>query len=101
MPVVGSVLGYNIFFSSNEGYPLEPIHVYVDRKPSAKSPKFWLLKNGDIQVAKKGFLKDKEIAVIVNCLRVQYAQLVIAWKKHFSVENVTFYKESQEKNLQR
>lgn len=101
MPLVGKILGYNIFFSSREGYPLEPIHVHVDKKPSSNSPKFWLMKDGSIKIARKGFLKDKELVIIIKCLKVQYAQILDAWKKHFSLDKVKFYEESQTKSNSR
>lgn len=45
MPRLFTVLGYQVSIWSNENG--DPIHVHVSkRKPSSKSPKFWLLSNG-------------------------------------------------------
>jgi hypothetical protein len=40
MPVVFRYKGYSFFFYSNEGEPLEPLHIHVRRGSAAA--KFWL-----------------------------------------------------------
>ncbi len=45
MPCLFKYMGYLIYFWSNEGAPVEPIHVHVsDGEPRCDAPKVWLLK---------------------------------------------------------
>lgn len=50
MPKIMVICGYQVSIWSNENG--EPIHVHVSKKkPSANSPKFWLLSNGTFCMA--------------------------------------------------
>lgn len=40
MPIVLTYQGYKIYFYSNEGLPLEPVHVHIDK--AGKTAKVWL-----------------------------------------------------------
>lgn len=47
MPTVFRALGFKVFFWSNEGQPVEPIHVHICcGNPKDNSPKFWLTSKG-------------------------------------------------------
>ena len=51
MPQIFRIGTYIIHFWSNEGIPLEPIHVHISKgKPSAYSTKVWIYKNGECVV---------------------------------------------------
>lgn len=47
MPQLFKIGGYVVFFWSNEGVPLECIHVHIaEGRPSANATKVWLTKSG-------------------------------------------------------
>ena len=47
MPRVFKIGSYWIYFWSNEGRPLEPVHVHVtEGKPTANATKIWLTREG-------------------------------------------------------
>ncbi len=41
--------GYHIYFWSNEGDPLEPIHVHISKKPHPNATKYWIMSDGTLQ----------------------------------------------------
>ncbi|HZP07663.1 MAG TPA: DUF4160 domain-containing protein [Terracidiphilus sp.] len=47
VPTVFSERGFRFFFYSNEGSPLEPIHIHVEKDD--REAKFWL--NPEVQLA--------------------------------------------------
>ena len=50
MPIFMELFGYGIYFWSNEGNPLEPIHVHVSKSPHSNATKIWLLSDGSVQL---------------------------------------------------
>ena len=38
--------GYHIYFWSNEGEPLEPIHIHISKTPHPNATKYWILRDG-------------------------------------------------------
>ena len=52
MPSLFRLFGYVIFFWSNEGAPLEPVHVHVAKGvPNASATKIWITEAGGCIVA--------------------------------------------------
>ncbi len=49
--IVEKVYGYHIYFWSNEGEPLEPIHFHVSYRPHKDATKIWILSDGTLQIA--------------------------------------------------
>ena len=46
MPQIFSIGAYLVYFLSNEGEPLEPVHVHVSKgKPDKNSTKIWITKS--------------------------------------------------------
>ncbi len=64
MPSLPSLFGFKVFFWSNEGKPLEPVHVHVSKNlPSKNATKFWILSNGKVELAENGSsLSNKDIS---------------------------------------
>ena len=63
MPQILRIGPYSIYFWSNEGDPLEPIHVHVAKgKPTPNATKIWLTKSGDCILASNGSkISNKEL----------------------------------------
>ena len=55
MPQILRIGPYSIYFWSNEGDPLEPIHVHVSKgRPTPNATKIWLTRTGGCIVASNG-----------------------------------------------
>ena len=50
MPVVIRLFGYKIYFWTNEGKPLEPLHVHIAKKPHQNATKVWILSSGKTKI---------------------------------------------------
>lgn len=48
MPKIMEILGYIIYFWSNEGQPSEPVHVHISKKPNKNGTKVWLKSDGTV-----------------------------------------------------
>ena len=54
MPSLFRLFGYVVFFWSNEGNPLEPVHVHVAKgTPNANATKIWITEAGGTLLAIK------------------------------------------------
>ena len=63
MPQILRIGPYSIYFWSNEGDSLEPIHVHVAKgKPIPNATKIWLTKSGGCILASNGSkISNKEL----------------------------------------
>ena len=50
MPNILDVLGYKIYFWSNENFSLEPIHVHISQHPHQNATKVWILSDGSVEL---------------------------------------------------
>ena len=88
MPSFPSVLSYKVFFWSNEGKPLEPVHVHVTQGiPNAKATKFWILSNGKVELADNtGRIPEKDVSRLIRALE-DYTDIYIArWEEYHGVK---------------
>lgn len=80
MPTVFRYKGYKFFFYSNEGDPLEPLHIHV-RKAEAVA-KFWL--KPEPAVAEAYAMSAHELRELLE-VAVQNRELIRRyWDEHFS-----------------
>lgn len=90
MPVVISLFGYKIYFWTNEGKPLEPIHVHVSQKPNPKATKIWLLSTGKVKVANNNSrVPAKDLKRICNTIEIFHDKIEKSWINKFG--KVSFY----------
>ena len=77
---------YRIYFLSNEGLPLEPIHVHVSNGvPNAEATKIWITQN------KRALLADpydkriptKILNRLVEMIEAQSDDIIEAWLERF------------------
>ncbi|HIJ64640.1 MAG TPA: DUF4160 domain-containing protein [Candidatus Hydrogenedentes bacterium] len=81
MPVVFRYKGYRFFFYSNEGDPLEPLHVHVRKAESVA--KFWLEPEAGIAVAYG--LTSHELRELLG-VAIENTELIRRyWNEHFGV----------------
>jgi len=91
MPQLFRISGYRIYFWTNEGDPIEPIHVHISEgNPSSNTTKIWILSSGKCKLANNNskipqhFLNN---AMKVIETRADY--IIKMWKKKFG--EVKFY----------
>lgn len=48
--ILSDAYGYHIYFWSNEGEPLEPIHFHISKHPHKNATKIWVLKDGSLEI---------------------------------------------------
>lgn len=82
MPTVYSVMGYTIFFWSNEND--EPIHVHVCKgTPKENATKIWIEEQPRLE-HNKSRVPRKVLNKIMKWLAVNRALIIEAWHDHFN-----------------
>lgn len=77
---------YRVYFWSNEGLPLEPVHVYVsDGMPHADATQIWITQSKRAMIAN---LHDKRIPSkilnrLVEMIEAQSEDIISAWIERF------------------
>ena len=79
MPVIARYRGYRLFFFSNEGNPLEPVHVHV--RNGARVAKFWI--EPQISLAEAYEMSPSELKEIENIIQENESKIKEAWHDHF------------------
>ena len=86
MPQIFKIGSFWVYFWSNEGIPLEPVHVHVSEGvPTANATKIWITR------ARKCFLANNNSRinphVLQNILRIieaRHEDVVAKWMAHFN-----------------
>lgn len=85
------ILGYIIYFWSNEGQPSEPIHIHIAKKPNKNGTKVWIRSDGTTQIEhNKSKISDKELHRLLRTIEDYHDIIVEEWKKFFQTENVKY-----------
>lgn len=80
MLVVFRYKGYRFFFFSNEGDPLEPLHIHVRRGEAAA--KFWLLPHAS--VAESFGMNATELRELMRVAEEKKELIERFWNEHLS-----------------
>ncbi len=92
MPKFMELFGYNIYFWSNEGFPLEPIHIHVSKNPHQNATKIWILNDGTTQLDNnKDNIPSKDLKRILRTVSLFSEDIISLWKDHFG--EVSYYNE--------
>ncbi len=79
MPTVFHDRGLRYFFYSDEGNPLEPAHIHIER--DNHQAKIWL---GDMpEIAYNHGLNRRDLAMAMLIVRARKRELLEAWYGHF------------------
>ncbi|MDR1734775.1 MAG: DUF4160 domain-containing protein [Oscillospiraceae bacterium] len=85
--VLQDFLGLVFFFWSNEfsGNRTEPVHIHVSKgKQTANATKFWILPNGDIELAHNGSdLTAAELKKAAEYIKANRSTILTAWYNFF------------------
>lgn len=79
MPVLFRYKGYRFFFFSNEGDPLEPLHIHVRR--GENTAKFWL--SHPISVAESYGMNSSELRELMRVVEKNWEQIERYWNEYF------------------
>jgi hypothetical protein len=79
MPIVFRWNGYRFHFFSNEGDPLEPIHIHVNKAEA--DAKFWL--HPEVSLAYNYGFKARELSQLAAVAEENRAAIEEAWHDHF------------------
>lgn len=91
MPRYRDLFGYTIYYWSNEGKPLEPIHFHVAKNLTAKATKVWIKRDGTLEVAyKSSDIKEKELKRILKIMELYIDDYIREWEQFFG-EKVKYY----------
>lgn len=88
------LFGYGIYFWSNEGIPLEPIHIHVSKNPHKNATKIWILEDGTVKLENNNDgIALKDLKKILKAVSVFSDEIIEMWKNHF--EEISFYTERE------
>lgn len=91
MPKIMEILGYIIYFGSNEGQPAEPIHVHISKKPTTNGTKVWITSEGNVQLEhNKSKIPHNELKRLMKTISDYHDIIIAEWKKFFQVNDVNF-----------
>ena len=79
MPTVFRHKGYRFFFYSNEGDPLEPLHIHVIKGECVA--KFWL--DPEVGVAESYRMKSSELTMLSKIVKEKSDLIREVWNEYF------------------
>ena len=80
MPKIFEWNGYRFHFFSNEGDPLEPVHIHV--RKGRDDAKFWLFP--DVSLAYNRGLSRQELTQLMRVIEDRRDEIERAWNEFFS-----------------
>lgn len=89
MPHLFRISSYVVFFWSNEGKPLEPIHVHISyKRPIDNSTKIWITESGKCLLSNNNSkIPSKTLKQIISILENQNEYIKEEWLKRFGSIN--------------
>ncbi len=84
--IVRKAFGYHIYFWSNEGDPIEPIHFHISEVPHKNATKYWILSDGSVvQDNNNDDIPENDLKRVVRymSLKRNIAKAKEKWKEHF------------------
>lgn len=83
MPAVFRYEGYRFHFFSNEGDPLEPVHIHVTK--DGADAKFWL--HPEVNVAYNFGFNARTLKMLSSIVEERRADIERAWHDHFAARD--------------
>lgn len=86
MPQIFKIGSYLVYFWTNEGRPLEPIHVHVSEGvPSEHSTKIWITKSGRCLLANNNSkIPKRKLRYIIDVIEAQHDVILKKWMSYFN-----------------
>lgn len=91
MPQIFSIGSYLVYFWSNEGEPLEPIHVHISQeKPEKNATKIWITKTLHCIVCNNNSkIPNHILNNIVEIIENRAFEIAAKWQERFG--SINFY----------
>lgn len=91
MPQVFKIGSFLIYFWSNEGKPLEPVHVHIsDGVPSPNTTKVWITKSGHTLLCNNNSnIPNKKLGIILKTISARSNEIITKWKDYFG--EISYY----------
>lgn len=85
MPQIFKVGPYLIFFLSNEGNPLEPVHVHVvEGIPSEHATKIWITQSGRCLLChNNSHIPNRRLRDIMDIVEARHKDITAKWFAYF------------------
>ena len=85
MPQIFKIGAYVVYFWANEGKPLEPIHVHIEKgTPSANSTKVWITKTGKgLLCNNDSQIPSKTLHNIMGIIEARNKDIIKKWYDFF------------------
>lgn len=85
MPQIFKVGSYWIYFWTNEGQPIEPIHVHISQgAPRANATKVWITKRGKCYLANNNSgIPSHVLRNIMKIIEARSDEIVRKWETYF------------------
>lgn len=91
MPQIFRIGSYTVYFWSNEGNPLEPIHVHVaEGRTSANGTKIWITSAGKTVLSNNNAkISAKILRGITRIIEANSAEIIEKWIEQFG--EITYF----------
>ena len=91
MPQVFKIGSYWVYFWTNEGDPLEPVHVHVSKgSPTANATKIWITKAGRCYLCHNhSVIPAHVLNNIMKIIEARSAEVLEKWYAYFN--SISFY----------
>ena len=95
MPNFMTIFGYHVYFWSNEGNPLEPLHVHVSKTPHENATKIWINEDGSCKLdSNQDQIPPKILKKIMDTIENFSEEIEDKWRTVFKSEP-TYYRENE------
>lgn len=91
MPKLFKIGGYWIYIWSNEGEPLEPVHIHVSEgKPEKDATKIWITRAGKcLKCHNKSRIPDQVLNNMMRMIELRVDYIEEKWIEHFG--EITYF----------
>lgn len=85
MPQIFRIGPYIIYFWSNEGRPLEPVHVHIaNGRATANATKIWITRSGKALLCNNSSkIPEKTLRNLLRTIEANSAHIIEEWEEHF------------------
>lgn len=91
MPQILRIGPYSIYFLSNEGNPLEPVHVHISEGcASSTATKFWITSTGKVIVCNNNSqIPEQILKRLIRVVEANSSEIINEWRERF--EDIRFF----------
>ncbi len=100
MPGIINLFGYKVYFWSNEGKPLEPVHVHVDKEVRKNATKIWILEDGSVLLEHNNSrIPEVVLGRILKTLPKYHDKVISKWEDFFKADAI-FYDSCRQQKIE-